>query len=148
MIDRHLEPEYRKRRRVVTLYYGLQRLGSECSMLLSTLAHLGHTDEQAEKAFRAAEPLLPNVQLTWLPRDKCSLAELKESLETLSRVGAQHRRRVLDACAEVICADGNVSVEEAELLRGIADLLDCPVPPLIGGQQVAPAPAFQGVESS
>ncbi len=144
MIDRHLEPEYRRQRRVTTLYYSLQRLGDECSMLLATLAHLGHTDRQAEAAFRAAEPLLPNVKLTWLTREQCSLAKLKESLDTLSRVAERHRGRLLDACAEVICADGEVKVPEAELLRGIADLLDCPVPPLIAGQPVAPTPAFQG----
>ncbi|WP_425397245.1 M48 family metalloprotease [Aeoliella sp.] len=146
MIARHLEPQYRKQRRVATLYYGLQRLGNECSLLLATLAHLGHSDEQAQRAFRTAEPLLPNVKLTWLPRDACSLAKLKEALETLARVAAQHRGRVLDACAEVICADGEVKVAEAELLRGIADLLECPVPPLIAGQPVNPAPEFWGAK--
>ena len=41
---------------------------------------------------------------------------------------------MVDACAEVICADGHVRLAEAELLRGIADLLDCPVPPFVAGQ--------------
>ncbi|MCO6046468.1 M48 family metallopeptidase [Aeoliella sp. ICT_H6.2] len=148
IIERHLEPEYRSQRRVVTLYYGLQRLGDECSMLLATLAHVGHNDQQAEQAFRTAEPMLPNVKLTWLPRNQCSLAKLKDALDTLSRVAERQRGLVLDASAEVICADGEVKVAEAELLRGIADLLDCPVPPLIAGQPVNPAPAFWGAKDA
>lgn len=148
MIARHLEPQYRKEHRVVTLYYGLQRLGDECSMLLSTLAHVGHSDQQAEQAFRTAVPLLPKVKLQWLPRNACSLAKLKEALDTLSRVAERQRGQLLDACAEVICADGEVKVAEAELLRGIADLLDCPVPPLIAGQPVNPAPAFWGAQDA
>ncbi len=147
MIARHLEPEYRKRRRVITLYYGLQKLEAECSMLLSTLAHVGHSPQQAEQAFRTAEPLLSDVQLTYLSRGQCSLSELRKALDTLGRATEKHRGRVLDACAEVICADGQVKVAEAELLRGIADLLDCPVPPLIAGQPVAPAPMFGGAAS-
>jgi Zn-dependent protease with chaperone function len=144
MIARHLEPEYDRQRRVITLYYGLQKLGSECSMLLATLAHVGHSPEQAALAFRAAKPSLSDVPLAWLPRDACSLGALQKALDTLSRVAEKHRGRVLNACAQVICADGQVKVAEAELLRGIADLLDCPVPPFIAGQPVTPAPAFQG----
>ena len=41
------------------------------------------------------------------------------------------------AAAAAICADSEVRVEEAELLRGICDMLDCPMPPLLPGQRVA-----------
>jgi hypothetical protein len=38
--------------------------------------------------------------------------------------------RILAARAACIGADGKVTLEEGELLRAIADSLDCPVPPL------------------
>jgi hypothetical protein len=44
---------------------------------------------------------------------------------------------LVDASAAAICADAEVRVEEAELLRGICDMLDCPMPPLLPGQRVA-----------
>jgi hypothetical protein len=44
---------------------------------------------------------------------------------------------LVGACAATICADGVATVEEAELLRGVADLLDCPMPPILAGQRVS-----------
>ncbi|WP_442484484.1 M48 family metallopeptidase [Aeoliella sp. SH292] len=143
MVDRHLAPQYEGHRRVATRYYGLQRLGGECSMLLSTIAHVGHNPEAAELAFAAAKPLLPEVQLQFLSREECGLHQLRGTLDTIATATAPLRGRVLDACAEVICADGTVKLAEAELLRGIADLLDCPMPPLLAGQSVAPSGAFR-----
>ncbi|QDU54846.1 M48 family metallopeptidase [Aeoliella mucimassa] len=147
IVARHLEPQYTKQRNVVTLYYGLQRLGPECSMLLSTMAHVGHNPANAERAFAAAAPLLPKLELRCLPREECSLAQLPETLDKLSRCTAKLRGQLLDACAEVVCADGEVKLEEAELIRGIADLLDCPVPPLIAGQDVEASALFRGHRS-
>lgn len=143
VVDRHLAAQYEKRRRTATLYYGLQRLDSECSMLLSTMAHVGHSGDAAGTALATARPLLPKVKLRYLHRRECSLAKLRGALETLSQATAPLRGQVLDACAEVVCADGHVGLAEAELIRGIADLLDCPVPPLVAGQQVTPASSFR-----
>jgi hypothetical protein len=36
----------------------------------------------------------------------------------------------LQACAETIGHDGVLTLDEAELLRTVADSLDCPMPPL------------------
>jgi uncharacterized tellurite resistance protein B-like protein len=36
----------------------------------------------------------------------------------------------LDACAQVIGADGVILETEAELIRAVADSLDCPMPPM------------------
>jgi hypothetical protein len=86
--------------------------------------------------------MIADVPLTFMPRDACGLPQLQEALETLVHVVPKHRGRVVDACAEVICADGRVQIPEAELLRGIADLLDCPIPPFVAGQRVTPAAEF------
>ena len=53
------------------------------------------------------------------------------SLAKLATVATRHRERIIAACAECICADAEVTASEAELLRGIADLLDCPMPPYL-----------------
>ena len=42
------------------------------------------------------------------------------------------KKNVLDACAQTVEADGVIEEMEAELLRAIADTLDCPMPPFIG----------------
>jgi hypothetical protein len=43
---------------------------------------------------------------------------------------------LLRAAAAIVCHDQIVRVKEAELLRGIADLLDCPMPPMCGERQL------------
>jgi hypothetical protein len=44
------------------------------------------------------------------------------------------KKRVIEACAACIGADGRVTIEEAELLRVISDALDCPMPPLLSAE--------------
>ena len=46
------------------------------------------------------------------------------------------KKCVLEACAACIGADGQVTVEEGELLRVISDALDCPMPPLLLPKEV------------
>jgi hypothetical protein len=48
----------------------------------------------------------------------------------------QGKKRLLEAATACVVADRRVTVAEAELLRAIADSLDCPVPPFLPGQEV------------
>ena len=41
--------------------------------------------------------------------------------------------RILEAAVAIVVADRSVMVDEGELLRAIAEALDCPVPPLLPG---------------
>jgi hypothetical protein len=137
---RHLRPQFEQVRPPQIVYYGLQQLGEPCSVLLSTLARASQCDDQF--AFESGAKLLSEVPLEFLPAEKCGLNELQAALDRLTRVAAKQRGRLVDAAAAAICADSDVRVEEAELLRGICDMLDCPMPPLLPGQRVA---ARQGV---
>jgi hypothetical protein len=44
------------------------------------------------------------------------------------------KRSLLQAAAETVAFDRKVTLAEAELVRAVADALDCPVPPLLPGQ--------------
>lgn len=132
---RHLRPQFEKIRPPQIIYYGLQQLGGPCSVLLSTLARASQCDERF--AFDSGAKLLPEVPIEFLPSEKCGLDDLQAALEQLTQVAARQRGRLVDAAAAAICADAEVRVEEAELLRGICDMLDCPMPPLLPGQRVA-----------
>ena len=136
VLMRHLQPQFEPVRSPRVRYYGLQKLGDECSVLLSTLAHSAGGDDHARGAFADARAHLPKLDLSLVPRNKCDLNRLDEVLNTLATVAAKHRGRLVDACAAAICADGHVNIKEAELLRGVSDLLDCPMPPLLAGQKV------------
>ena len=133
---RHLQPQFEEAAAPRIAYYGLRRLGRPCSVLLSTLAYAGNNTTEARTAFSEAAWHLPKVKLQLLPTDECGLQQLDEALNVLATVAAKHRERLIDACASAICADKEVKIREAELLRGISDMLDCPMPPLLPGQRV------------
>jgi len=53
------------------------------------------------------------------------------ALNRLNQAVPQIKKAVLNACAQVVAADGVIQEMEAELLRAIADALDCPMPPFL-----------------
>ncbi|MEQ8212039.1 MAG: M48 family metallopeptidase [Lacipirellulaceae bacterium] len=136
IVLRHLRPQYEKTAAPAIAYYGLQRMGGACSMLLSTLAYADNRRAEAPAAFARGAERLPNVNVELLTPEACGLKGLNESLEQLTRVASKQRKFVVEACAACICADHDVTVAEAELFRGICDMLDCPMPPLLPGQNV------------
>lgn len=136
IVLRHLRPQYEKTAAPAIAYYGLQRMGDACSMLLSTLAHADNLRSEAPVAFQRGAEHLPNVSVELLKPEACGLKGLNEALRQLNRVSRKQRKYVVEACAACICADHDVTVAEAELFRGICDMLDCPMPPLLPGQTV------------
>jgi tellurite resistance protein len=63
--------------------------------------------------------------------EDCNLSRIDKALDNLAEASAQIRAVVLDACAHTVASDGVLQAREAELLRAIADTLDCPIPPFI-----------------
>lgn len=104
-----------------------------CSQLLSVLAHLGSADEKgAYQAFtRAAEVLSPAGGLRLHDRYYVSVRRADIALEELAQAEPAIKRQVLAACVACVAHDGKVTAGEAELLRAVADSLDCPVPGIV-----------------
>jgi hypothetical protein len=73
------------------------------------------------------------ILLRWKPP---SPARLDAALARFALAVPQIKKNVLNACAETVAADGLLQVSEAELLRAIADSLDCPIPPFIPSASV------------
>ena len=138
---RHLKPQFERVRPARVVYYGLQRLGEPCSVLFSSLAQVGHTDDQAAIAFAAAKGVLDDVPLQLLDSSDCDLPQLQSALDQLAQVAIKQKERLINAAAACIAADQEVSVREAELLRAISDTLDCHMPPLLPGESIAPVAA-------
>ncbi|MBL3554886.1 MULTISPECIES: M48 family metallopeptidase [Marinobacter] len=59
-----------------------------------------------------------------------SVTLLRQALLTLNSLSPLLKPGIIDACGHCVMADGNVSTSEYELIRLIADQLDCPMPPL------------------
>jgi hypothetical protein len=134
MVVRHLEPHFTVVRKPVVQYYALKPLLSEAMVLLSALAYVGAGEaSQAAAAFRrGAEPLASAARqpLTLLAEAECGLDQVDEALSRLAQASPQIKKNVLHACAQTVAADGVIQEREAELLRAMADTLDCPIPPV------------------
>jgi hypothetical protein len=99
------------------------------------LAWNGSDDGVAiQSAFGAGADSLkePRQKLNLLPKEKCSLAAFDKALDLASSGSMPVKTLILNACAATVASDGVVQEKEAQLLRAIADSLNCPMPPLLG----------------
>jgi Zn-dependent protease with chaperone function len=134
ILFRHLRAYYQPSPEQARSFSSLKPLLAECSVLLSALAHVGRDDEAEEEAAfeRGAEYLdVPEGGVHLLSGEARSLARVDAALDRLAQATPSVKRNVLLACAQIVAADGQVRCREAELLRAIADALDCPVPPFV-----------------
>jgi uncharacterized tellurite resistance protein B-like protein len=110
----------------------LLHVNSEVQVLLSFMARAGSVSpEQAQAALAHAASELPSVSLSLLPVAQSDLKVLEAALKRLNQLQPLQKPRLLKAMARCIEHDGRIEVVEAELLRAVADLLDCPMPPLL-----------------
>ena len=132
MILHHLEPQFGNVKPSRVQYYALNQLHGPVSLLLSALSHAGQDDlAAAGVAFEQAKARLDLPELRLLGRRECGLHDLDAALDVLDTVSFKLKRKLLEAGASAIVADRQVTVHEAELLRGVADSLGCPMPPLL-----------------
>jgi Zn-dependent protease with chaperone function len=106
----------------------------ECALLLSALAHMGQENEaEARTAFVKGRQFLdpPGDQIQFVPRSEWDLAGVDAALARLAKCPAGVQRNILLACGKTVAADGQITEREAELLRAIADSLDCSMPPFV-----------------
>jgi Zn-dependent protease with chaperone function len=117
-------------------YHSFQAVAGEISMVLSALA-LAATSEPAaaQPAFRAGAAQLKLIEsrLQFVESAAGDFAALDTALDKLAKASGPIKQRTLMAAAQVVIADGQLLVTEAELLRAIAAALDCPMPPLGAG---------------
>lgn len=134
-IVRHqVTPHFTRTKPPTAQYYSLKPLGPDCEVLLSALAHTGNTDpDEAAKAFASGVPYLrvPGILMTLQASESCGLNEINTALDRLALAAPQFKKHLLEACTQVVGADGVIQENEAELLRGIAETLDCPLPPFL-----------------
>jgi Zn-dependent protease with chaperone function len=135
VVLRHLAPHFYQARKPVVQFYTTRPLLPDCAVLLSALAHLGQSEpNRIQFAFeQGAQELDYAAQggLNLVPEERCELAAVDNALNRLTQALPQIKKNVLNACAQTVAADGVIQELEAELLRAIADALDCPMPPFI-----------------
>ncbi|MGM0449747.1 MAG: M48 family metalloprotease [Pseudomonadota bacterium] len=129
-LKRHLGRGAARNRKVVHRRYG--PVMPDIRRLLWLMASAGTRDDP-ESLYREA---MAGFESDARPPsgEGTSARKLLESLGRLAGLPAMLKPAILDACVHCIQDDGRVSPREYELLRIIADQLDCPMPPLPPGE--------------
>jgi hypothetical protein len=141
IVARHLDTYFLPERRPVTQFYALHPLARDCGVLLSATAYAGQENvTELSAAFAKGADYLGQAarcEIPLLPPDECDLSNMDAALERLSQAVPRIKKNLLGACAQTVAADGVIQQGEAELLRAIADALDCPVPPFVQPEELA-----------
>ena len=66
-----------------------------------------------------------------LPLEACGLDRIDEALDDLAASAPMVKKNLLFACAKIALADEQVTENETELLRAVADSIDAPLPPIL-----------------
>jgi Zn-dependent protease with chaperone function len=121
----------------VQFKFGLFQCADELTVLLGTLANAGQPDpKNALAALEYAWEGLPFERGHELPSE---LENLEAALKRLRHLMPEEKPALLNALVRCVEHDGKVTVAEAQLMRAIADLLDCPMPPVLFAQhEIAP----------
>ena len=131
LLKHWLQASAPSRRAPRTALCDVRTLLPDCAVLLSALAYLDDAKEkEARRAFEVGRLYLPEADLpiALLPRRQVTHASVEAALTRLGGLSMTAQRKVIEACAHCVLADGTVSDEEGELLRVIAVLLNTLLP--------------------
>lgn len=101
-------------------------------LLLSAVAHSSEKNEQAAIAsFEHAKSYLGLPGLKYVAPSNYHFEDLSRALAILNRLAPLKKPKLLKALCEAALHGKPVQPEQLELIRAVADSLDCPIPPLI-----------------
>ena len=123
-----LDPLFCGGRQHAASVYAFCGVQKEIACVLSALARLS---PDATEAFEEAVMKIPDnhAQFTLLPEVECGWESLDEALDKLAGASFYIKKWTLASALVCLMHDREITVEEVELFRAIADSLDCPVPP-------------------
>jgi Zn-dependent protease with chaperone function len=113
-------------------YSNIRDLRQEARVILSVMAYAGQQEQNdIEAAFHAAAVALEFSELQLREKSRINVADLDMAMEKLEMLNPLAKPKLLQACAVSVMNDQKISAVEAELLRAIANVLGCPMPPII-----------------
>jgi Zn-dependent protease with chaperone function len=129
-VSKHLGEAFEKRHRVPR-HQNLAMVRDDCARLLSVLAYTDATSTtEPAVAFAMGQALL-EVEMVLLEKTDLNAQILDAAVDSLAELRPLLKPKLLKACIATITADGIATAQEIELVRTIADALDCPMPPIV-----------------
>jgi len=116
-------------------FNSVKEVSDECTLLLSLIAYSGNTRGDAagvSASFARGAAKLGLSAAVIIAAKDIVLDKVKNALDQVRLLAPLQKPAVVMACVETALADNKVSVAEAELMRAICTVIDCPLPPVIG----------------
>ncbi|RMG40029.1 MAG: hypothetical protein D6719_12025, partial [Candidatus Dadabacteria bacterium] len=105
--------------------------------LTAAFACYAHSDSAARSAAVKAAGEVTGITAVVMPgNDNTSIEQITAILDILRPATTDERTVALKGCCAAAAGDGYISVEEAELVRLVALILDLPLPPILPGQKM------------
>jgi len=113
-------------------HHAIKPLWKECRVLLSMLAHAGQADDAlAARAFEAATAVLGAMPraFTLLRMEDMDMDDWTKALHRMLGAAMPARKQLIEAALACLLHDREATMEEIELFRAFAAVLEVPVPP-------------------
>jgi len=134
LLFRHMELYFTDATGTPVRYKSIVPLLPEVGTLLSALASSDEGDSPARDAAFSAGVIELLVKPASFPLVRSNVIDLKvfdAALDRLAEAAPDVKRTILTACGAVAMHDGIVNDQQIELLRAVADVLGCPIPPFV-----------------
>ncbi len=131
IVERHVRVDGEQPRRPPGRVTALIDHAGPVAIVLSMLARAGARGDDARAAVafaRGTAALGVPADLALAGAECCDARRLEAAVEQLATLSPLGKRNLLAGCAEAAAADGVLDPDEADLLRALATLWDCPVP--------------------
>ncbi len=132
---RNLDPVFGRPETPKVSHTRLTAVIPHCLPLLAFLARYGNENNPEQAAADFAEGVAKlggDPQHTEMPEPESDPVQtFQRSLDVLRRANGPLKKRVVSACVSAVLGNRSVTVREADLLRAVADSLDCPLPPIV-----------------
>ena len=117
-------------------FHSFKEVNIELQLIFSVMAHSSQCEDDVR---HASYDKVSQGFFMASTGEKLNLLEFKEitpkkmtlAFQRMAQLSPLLKRNVLESCADIAMHDGQLKYAEAELLRAIADLMDCPIPPLL-----------------
>ncbi|RDH83012.1 MAG: hypothetical protein DIZ80_12175 [endosymbiont of Galathealinum brachiosum] len=138
LLKQHLAFESGKE--ITVKHHSYKQVNKELQLLFSIMSHSSRSlSELRHESYNKVVKYFPMSTLDKTSGELFNLLDFKEitpkkisaALKALAQLSPLLKRGVIEASADIAMHDGQLKYTEAELLRVIADILGCPLPPLL-----------------
>ncbi len=102
----------------------------ELTMLISLIVSFNHESENQQELFQKVMTRFTS-EPQMISKVSLDTTSLRSILSKINQLTPLYKEEVIHAAIDCIESDNKITLEEAELVRGIAACLDCPIPPIV-----------------